>query len=129
MATNNSNGMLADYTQLNTIPAMSGILFALAAAVQFLDATFSLGIITYTFDPAHALLVSLGVLVVAFASSDTNDWRMYETYEQALVGLAVLLMVGAEYVTEVNDLLVNNSPTAGIIAFFVSMGAWGVLAR
>lgn len=128
MATN-TKSVLSDYTQLNTIPALSGVLFAVASAVQFLGASISLATPQYTFDPAHALLTSLVVLVVAFASSDTKDWRRYETYEQGIVAVAVVTMVGSEYITEISDLIANNSPTAGILAFMISMAAWGVLAR
>lgn len=131
MATSN-RGMLSNYTQLNTIPALTGILFATGAAVQFLGASITIAPaadMSYTFEASHALLVSLVTLVIAFASSDTKDWRYYETYEQATVGVAALFMVGAEYLVEISDLITNNEPTMGIVAFVVSMAAWGVLAR
>lgn len=124
-----SNTTISDYTQLNTAPALSGIAFAVAAAVQFLDTTITIGLFDYTFDPAHAMVVSLIVLVIAFASSDTNDWRQYESWEQGLVAVAVFVMVGAEYLVEVSDALANNEPHMGLGAFLVSMAAWGVLSR
>lgn len=126
---NRSQSMLGQYTQLNTIPAIVGIIFAVAAGVQFLDVTITIGIVSYTFDPAHAMFVGFGALVVAFASSDTKDWRFYDTWEQGLVAVAVVLMISGEYVAEVATILSNNQPVAGIIAFAISMAAWGVLAR
>lgn len=123
------NKSLKQYSQLNTIPALSGILFAIASGVQFLGASISLEIPSYTFDPAHALLVALAVLVVAFASSDTKDWRYYESWEQVTVGVAIFVMVGAEYLTVVSDFIANNDPVAGMAAFIISMLAWSVLAR
>lgn len=120
---------LNQYSQLNTIPAVVGILFAVSAGVQFLDVSVTIGVVGYSFDPAHAMMVSLGALVVAFASSETKDWRYYDRHEQAVVGLAVVLIVGTEYVVEVSDAIANNAPVAGFVAFAVSMAAWGVLSR
>lgn len=123
---------MTEYAQLNTIPALAGIIFATGSAVQFLGASITIAPsadLSYTFAANEALLVSLVSLVVAFASSDTKDWRHYETYEQALVGVAVVAMVGTEYLTEISDLVVNNEPTVGILFFGLSMGAWGVLSR
>lgn len=125
----NFNNTVRSYSQLNTIPALSGILFAVSAAIQFLGAEISLAIPSYTFDPNHALLVSLAVLVIAFASSETKDWRYYETWEQVTVGIAVVVMIGAEYTTTVAEFLTNNDPVAGMAAFLISMAAWSVLAR
>lgn len=123
------NGVMADYTELNTIPAIMGILFATASGVMFLDATVTLGVIDYTFSASHSLLVGMFAMIVAFASSETNDWRHYESYEQGIVVVATVLMVGSEYVVEISDMIANNSPVAGVIAFAVSVAAWGVLAR
>lgn len=128
MATRSSS-FLADYTQLNTIPAVSGILFAVSSGVQFLGASITLQYPAYTFPSEHAMLVSLGALLVAFASSDTKDWRYYDQWEQVLVALAVVLMIGAEYLTEISTLISNNNPTAGVLAFLITVAAWGVLAR
>lgn len=124
-----SNSFLRDYSQLNTIPALSGVAFALASAVQFLGGTFALTTPTYTFDPGHAMIVSLMALVIAFASSDTKDWRYYETWEQGIVAVAVFLMVGMEYLTQVQNLVTSNDPVGPLIAFGLAMAAWGVLAR
>lgn len=126
----NSKGLLSDYAQLNTLPALSGVLFAISSGVQFLGVSISMTIPwAYTFDPSHGLVVSLVVMVIAFASSSTKDWRQYESYEQGAVALAVILMVGNEYLIEVSDLIVNNNPTAGTLAFLVTVVAWGILAR
>lgn len=124
-----SRSAYAKYADLNTVPAVMGIVFAVTAAVQFLGATISFTTPVYTFDPTHALVLGLVVLIVAFASSDTKDWRHYETWEQGAVALAVLLMVGNEYLVEIQDILTQNSPHAAYIAFVVSMMAWGILSR
>lgn len=120
---------MQDYSQLNTVPALSGILFAISAAVQFLGATVSLKIPSYMFNPGHALFVSMGVLILAFASSDTKDWRYYETWEQVTVAVAVVTMVGAEYITTISDFIATNDPVIPIAAFILSLAAWSVLAR
>jgi hypothetical protein len=75
------------------------------------------------------MIVSLMALVIAFASSDTKDWRYYETWEQGVVAVAVFLMVGMEYLTEVQNLVTSNDPVGPLIAFGLAMAAWGVLAR
>lgn len=124
-----TSSMLRDYTQLNTVPAIVGIIFAVSAGVQFLDLTISIGLLGYDFPTAHATFVSLGVLVLAFASSDTKDWRFCDTWKQAIVAVAVLLMVSGEYVTAIVDLIANNQPLGGILAFAISMAAWAVLSR
>ena len=130
MATSSLNNRLRSYSQLNTIPAVLGILFAISAGVQFLGAQISIAVpMTYSFDPAHAMLVSLGVLVLAFASSETKDWRYYDAWEQVTVGLAVVVMVGQEYITEISEFIASNDPVTGVAAFVLSMAAWGVLAR
>lgn len=124
-----TSSALKPYTQLNTIPALVGIVFAVAAGVQFLDVTLTVGLLSWTFQASHAMFIGMGALVVAFASSDTKDWKHYDTWEQAVVALAVVLMVSGEYISEVATLLSNNQPVAGIVAFALSMAAWGVLAR
>ena len=118
-----------DYTQLNTIPAVAGIAFAVSSAVQFLDASISIGAVDWTFEPAIAMVVSLGALIVAFASSDTRDWRHYDQWEQAVVAVGAALIPATEYVVEVSDFIAQNDPVAGLGAFLLSFAAWGVLAQ
>jgi hypothetical protein len=126
----NAGSFLSNYRDLNTIPALMGVLFAVASAVQFLGATISVTIpYTYTLSGVHAMVLSLVVLVVAFAASDTRSWEYYEGWEQAMVGIAVLVIVGNEYIAEITNLVANNNPAAGTIAFIITMAAWGILSR
>lgn len=134
MATRASSPMdfMDAYRDLNTIPALFGILFAVAAAVQFLGATISIAPtadLSYTLEGMHAIGLSGVSLLVAFASSDTKDWQHYEPWEQGTVLIAVVAIVGAEYVTEISDFLVNNQPYTGVAFFAVGMMAWGILSR
>lgn len=128
--TNYSTSSLAkQYSQLNTVPAMVGIAFAAASSVQFLDATLTFGLLNYTFEANHAMVVSLVALIVAFAASDTKSFEHYSREEQGVVALGALLIVGNEYVTQISDFIVQNEPVAGVAAFGITVAAWGVLAR
>ena len=125
-------GFLDQYKNLNTIPALAGILFAVSAAVQFLNATVSVAPsadLAYSFAGTDALLVGIVSLLVAFASSESRDFTYLETWEQAAVAVTVAVMVGMEYTTEVADIMANNQPASGIVAFLVGMVAWGILAQ
>lgn len=114
---------------IRTVPALAGLVYAAAAAVQFLQAEVTFGAFGYTFNPAHAMLVSLAALVIVFASSETKNWSMYDGWEQATVGVAILIMVTQQYVPLVSTSIANNQPWAGAVAFMTGMVAWGVLAR
>lgn len=119
-----------NYRQLNTVPALTGVVFSIAAAVQYLGAEMSIEYPSaYTFPGEHAMLVGLLCLLLAFASSDTKDWRYYDQWEQAAVAIAVVGSVLVQYVPEVNDLLVNNQPVSGVVMFVASLAAWAILAR
>jgi len=120
------------HRDLNTVPALFGILFAVAAAVQFLGATISVAPtadLSYTLEGTHAVGLSLVSLLVAFASSDTRSFEHYETWEQGAVALGALAIIGTEYVTEISDFLANNQPYTGLAMFAIGMMAWGILSR
>lgn len=125
-----TSSIVRDYSQLNTVPAIAGILFAVAAAVQFLGASISIAHpVSYTFAGTEAVVVGLSMLTIAFASSDTKSLEHYETYEQAMIAIAGVTMIGMEYFTEVSD-FVNSDPAVwGTAAFAVSMLGWAVVAR
>jgi len=114
---------------IKTVPALAGLIYAAAAAVQFLDATIALGVLDWQFQTDHAMLVSLAALVVAFASSETKNWSNYDAWEQAIIGLAILIMVSHQFVSPVTTGIANNQPLTGAFAFMSGMVAWGVLAR
>lgn len=124
------SGVLNDYKNLNTIPALLSIVFAVASLYQFGGISeVHIAWFDYALSTHHAMLVSLGVLVVAFASSETKEFRNYEDWEKALIAAGPLLIVSHQYVDYVNDLIVNNEPTAGVLAFLIAVAAWGVAVR
>jgi len=123
-------GIMENYTQLNTIPALAGVLFMISSAVQFLGMSISIAQpISYTFPSEHAMVVSLLVLIVAFAASDTRSYEFYETWEQLTVVIAVAGMISVEYVSEVATILTNNPTWGGTAMFVVSVAAWAILSR
>lgn len=114
---------------IDTVPAIAGLVYAAAAAVQFLDAQIALGVLDWTFKPGMAMVVSLAALVVAFASSETRNWQCYDNYEQSLIGLTLLIMVLHQYSPTVETAIANNQPLTGFTAFGLGMISWGVLSR
>ena len=118
-----------NYMELNTIPALAGIIFAVAAGIQFLDLQITLGIMDYTPTEMQAMIAGLAMLVVAFASSETQSFDRYQRWEQITVGVAGVLIVGAQYVDTVGTWLVDYDPHFGAAAFVISMAAWAVLSR
>lgn len=72
--------LVSDYANLRTVPAILGIAFALASLYQFGGvATLEFTWRSYTLQSGHAMLVSLGTMVVAFALSETKSFDYYET--------------------------------------------------
>ncbi|WP_336327881.1 hypothetical protein [Halovenus sp. HT40] len=114
---------------VETVPAVAGVVFSIASAVQFLDGTFTLGALGYQFSPAHSYVVSLIALIVVFASSRTKDWEYYESWEQVLVGVTILIMTAHQFIPTVARTVSNQNPLAGSVAFGLGLLSWGVLAR
>ncbi|MDB9250038.1 hypothetical protein PN419_13695 [Halorubrum ezzemoulense] len=127
---NSMSNVVEDYTQLNTIPALLSVAFVMAGLYQFggiSDVTLTW--INYTLTAQHATFASLGVYVVAFASSETKEFRYYEDWEQAMIAAGPLLIVGYQYVPQVADIVNTSSNLGPIVAFLVTVGAWGVAVR
>jgi hypothetical protein len=129
-STPNLSRTINNYAQLNTIPALLSIFFALASLYTFGGiAEVHLVWFDYTLTAEHAALGSMFVLAVAFASSETRDFQRYETWEQLMIGLAPVLILGAEYIDFISQAFADHDPTLGIIAFVLSVAAWGVAIR
>jgi len=129
MASRTMTGVVSDYSRLRTVPAMLSIVFALASLYQFGGISqVNLTWLDYTLSAQHAMLVSLGTLVVAFASSETKQFDSYEDWEMAVIAAGPLLIVTYQYIPEITD-LVNGSDITQAVAFMVSIAAWGVAVR
>jgi hypothetical protein len=114
---------------VDTVPALAGVVFAAAAAVQFLQAEIVIGVFDMALRPSHAIIISLAALVVAFASSDSRDWRYLDGWEQALVGFTIVFMLAHQYSPDVQAQFAQHQPITGSIVFLAGMVSWGVLAR
>lgn len=110
---------LDDYFNLRQVPMVLSALFLLASAYQFGGVgTISFPWFNYTLTAEHAVLGSTAAFVVAFASSETKSFDMYETWEQALIAAGPAVILGQQYVTEVNNLLLDlGDPLGYQIAF------------
>jgi len=130
MATRSMSSLTNDYMELRTIPALLGIVFAIASLYQFGGISeVHITWLDYTLSTQHAMFVSLATLLVAFASSETKQFEAYEDWEKVLIAAGPVLIVSQQYVTEVADIIAKNDPTGGIVAFVISVMAWGVAVR
>lgn len=132
MASHNRSmsGYASRYMELRTIPALLGIVFAIASLYQFGGISeVHITWIEYTLSEQHAMFVSLATLLVAFASSETKQFEAYEDWEKAIIAAGPVLIVSHQYVTEVSDIIATNDPTGGIVAFAISVMSWGVAVR
>ena len=114
---------------IETVPAVAGLIFTLAAAVQFLDTELYIGVLELEILTSHAFVVSLAALVVVFASSRTKNWEYYETWEQVFVGTTLLIMTAHQFLPTVESVVSNQNPLAGGTIFLMGLITWGVLAR
>lgn len=133
MATSNRmTGMLGDYAHLRTLPAMLSVVYVLAGLYQFggvSDVTL-VWLSNYTLTAEHATFAGIGTFLVAFASSETKSFDRYETWEQAAIALGPLVIIGQQYMTEIDSLLMDlGDPLGYQIAFVLTVASWGVAVR
>ena len=129
MATNYKTGMVDKFMNINTLSALMGIFGAIGLAVQFLGASFGIEVpVTYTLEGDVAVLMTVGAMAVAFASSDTRSLDYYEMWEKVLVGGAAVLIVGTQYITEISDIVMADDYVR-LGAFAVGLAAWFVVSR
>jgi hypothetical protein len=75
------------------------------------------------------MLVSLGTYVLAFASSDTKQFDNYEDWEKVIIASGPVVILANEYVGFINDMIVSNEPLGGVVAFLITLSAWGVAVQ
>jgi hypothetical protein len=131
---NSARGMLSDYANLRTIPAMMSVAFVIGSLYQFggiSDVTLTwLSSTGYTLTGTHSVMVSIGVFLAAFASSETRSFQRYEGWEQAAIAAGPLVILGEQYTTEVTDLLLSIGDPLGMqLAFLTTVISWGVAVR
>jgi hypothetical protein len=123
-------GVLDDYKNLRTLPALLSVAFVATSLYQFggiSDVTLSW--FDYTLTTNHAMLASLGVLVVAFASSQTKRFEDYADWEKVAIASAPAAIIAQQHVTEVTDFVANNAPGAEVAMFALTIVGWGVAVR
>ncbi|WP_418284893.1 hypothetical protein [Halorubrum sp. DTA46] len=130
----NSKSMSArmnDYMNLRSLPAAIGIVFTVASLYLFgaiTGLTFGWGV-EYQIADTHALWVSLGAYLLAFASSETRSFDKYDRGEQAMIAAGPLLMLLSQHWTWLVDTMAANSPHFAIVAFLISFGSYAVLVQ
>lgn len=125
---NSMGGMVSDYAKLKTIPALLSVVFIAATLYQFGGiAEIQITWVDYTLTTYHAMLISLGAYVVAFASSETKEFQNYEDWEKAAIAAGPILIIGHQHVTFISELVTGTG--AEVIAFFACVAAWGVAVR
>jgi len=132
---NRTKNLLNDYMNVRTLPATLSVAFIVASLYQFggiTDVTLAWigGTGGYTLTAEHAILVSMGAFVVAFMSSETKQFEHYETKEQVAIALGPVVILGQQYVTEVNDFLVSLGDPLGMqLAFVATIVSWGIAVQ
>lgn len=121
---------LSDYSHLRTLPALLSVVFVLAGLYQFGGITeVAFEWFDYTLTAEHATVISLGAFVAAFASSETKALDHYETWEQVMIAAGPILIAGYQYVPEIADVVNTESHLGPVVAFLVTVVAWGVAVR
>jgi len=134
MAMNHSSAseIVSNYANIRTLPAMLSVVFALASLYQFGGiATVELvWLSNYTLTAEHAVIASLGTFIVALASSETKSFEYYETWEQVVIGLGPVVILGDYLTAEVTDLLMGFGDPLGMqVAFLATIVSWTVAVR
>jgi len=123
-------GLLSDYAQLRTLPALTVSLLFVCSAILFgAIPEIPVNWLGVTITSGSALIVSLVIYVLAFASSETKSLEYYENWEMALISSGPGIMLAYQYIPLVQDQFAANSPTLSIIGFVFSLVSWGVMVR
>jgi len=128
---NRISGMASDYARLRSLPAILSVVFIGASLYQFGGISeINLTWLSYTLTTEHSILASLGVYVLAFASSETKSLDHYEDWEMVAIAAGPIVILGHEYTTQVTDVLLQLGDPLGMqLAFVLTLVSWGVAVR
>lgn len=132
---NEARGMLSDYMNIRTLPAILSVAYLLASLYQFggisqVTLTWLGGGSGYSLTATHALMISLGTFAIAFASSETKQFENYERWEQVLIAVGPIVIVGQQYMPALDDLLLQlGDPLGYQLAFLATALSWAVAVR
>lgn len=129
---NTARGKLGDYANLRTLPAILSVAFIAASLYQF-GGVSNITLVwlgDYALTAEHSVWTSVGVFAIAFASSETRQFEAYEDWEKVAIGAGPAVILGQQYVPQVNDLLLGfGDPLGHQIAFFITIVSWGVAVQ
>ncbi|MXR41011.1 hypothetical protein GRX01_06605 [Halobaculum sp. WSA2] len=128
---NRMSSVLGDYANIRTIPAYLSAAYLLAGLYQFGGiATVELSWLSYTLGAEHAVLVSMGAFVIAFAGSSTRQFENYEPWEQAAIAIGPVVILGEHLTAEATDFLIGLGDPLGMqLAFLATVVSWAVAVR
>lgn len=132
MAYNKSNmkGVMANYSHLRTLPALLSIIFAGMSLYLFGGISeIHIPWFGYTLTTQHALLGSLGIYVIAFASSETKAFAAYEDWEKVMIGVPPVVMLAHQFTNFVPNQMATYDPWLAIGFFLMSVVGWSVAVR
>lgn len=126
-----ASDVVGDYMNMRSLPAMLSVAFVAASLYQFGGiTTVELPWLSYTLTTLHSLLVSLGTYAAAFASSETKRFEHYGLWEQVAIVAGPLVILGSEFVPQVNDFLLSLGDPLGMqLAFIATVVSWGVAVQ
>ena len=128
---NTMSGTLSDYTHLRTLPALLSVVFVMAGLYQFggiSDVTL-VWLDNYTLTTQHAMFIAIGSYALAFMSSETKSFDHYEDWEKGAILLGPVVFIGNEHVQFITDLIATEGNVGPIVAFAITVVAWGVAVR
>ena len=128
---NTMNSVMNDYKNLRTIPALLGIVFAVASLYQFggIATVELMWGLNYTLTTEHAMFVSLAAYAVAFMSSETKEFQHYEDWEKGMIAAGPILLIGHQYWDWLGEQFVTHDPVLPVVGFVIAIAAWGVAVR
>ncbi|KOX91997.1 fibronectin [Haloarcula rubripromontorii] len=128
---NRASDMVSDYMNIRSLPAMLSVAFIAASLYQFGGiTTVELPWLSYTLTTQHSLVISLGAFAAAFASSETKEFQYYEDWEKVAIALGPVVILGNEYIPQINDFLLSLGDPLGMqLAFIATVVSWGVAVQ
>jgi len=131
MSSSYSTGYLDDLANIRTVPAaVSGAFLLLSLYAYGGVSSVELVWVGYTLEAGHALIGSLVVYLIAFMSSESNDFESYDQEEQALIVAGPASMLGWEYVPMFHDAVASlGDPLGQQVLFALSIVSWAVIVR